>query len=146
MKSVTKILALGAVFTLLMATNVQAQCDVSAYTRKCVQFLKPKGFQFLKSYKIDGKNGNRETVRYSYVFSRGTTYLITLANAEQDTKGVKLTLLSPSKQVMTSSYSSVAKKNFPIQLKCQRTGIYYLNFEFDQGSDYCAASVLGFKR
>jgi hypothetical protein len=84
---------------------------------------------------------------YSYVFSNGTNYIVTLANDAKDNKGLYVTLLDSEKKPVASSYIEKDKKYLPaITLKCSRTGIYYLSYELREGKDFCGSSVIGFKR
>ncbi|MCS6795970.1 MAG: hypothetical protein RMJ97_06120 [Raineya sp.] len=124
-----------------------AQCDVTEYTNKCAERLKPQGYKYLKSYKLDFMNGSKKQIIYSYVFSNNTSYRITLANGDKDNKGLFVTLLDSEKKPVVSSYLEKEKKYMPaIDIKCSRTGIYYLAYEVKEGKDYCGSSVIGFKR
>jgi hypothetical protein len=137
-------IVLALAFMLPMVSTF-AQCDVKTYTGACIQKMKPMGGKFLKSYKLEGKAQN--AIEHSYTFSKGTTYVITLANDDPNNKGLKVTLLDEKKRVITSSYNPDTKKYYSsIEIRCQKAGIYYMSYSYDGKTDYCAASVLGFKR
>ncbi|MDX2304270.1 MAG: hypothetical protein NW226_15810 [Microscillaceae bacterium] len=122
----------------------QAECDAKPYKDKCVASL-PDGYTFLKSYTIDGQNGTRKKVMYSYIFSKNTAYLVMLANGSAQTKGVKVTLKDSNRKQLASSFAN--GKFYPaLAYKCNATGIYFLEFEFDGATSFCAGSVLAFKR
>lgn len=130
-----------------LASLAKAQCDVTEYTNKCAERLKPQGYKYLKSYKLDFMNGSKKQIIYSYVFSNNTQYRITLANGDKDNKGLFVTLLDSEKKPVASSYLEKEKKYMPaIDIKCSRTGIYYLAYELREGNEYCGSSVIGFKR
>ncbi len=138
-----KVLFLLLAFSFAYLAN--AQCDVTEYTNKCAERLKPDGFKYLKSYKLDFMNGSKKQIIYSYVFSNNTSYRITLANSAN--KGLFVTLMDSEKKPVASSYLEKEKKYMPaIDIKCSRTGIYYLAYEVKEGQDYCGSSVIGFKR
>lgn len=138
-----KVLFLLLAFSFAYLAN--AQCDVTEYTNKCAERLKPDGFKYLKSYKLDFMNGSKKQIIYSYVFSNNTSYRITIANS--DNKGLFVTLMDSEKKPVASSYLEKEKKYMPaIDIKCSRTGIYYLAYEVKEGKDYCGSSVIGFKR
>ncbi|PKQ70722.1 hypothetical protein [Raineya orbicola] len=138
-----KVLFLLLAFSFAYLAN--AQCDVTEYTNKCAERLKPDGFKYLKSYKLDFMNGSKKQIIYSYVFSNNTSYRITLANGNN--KGLFVTLMDSEKKPVASSYLEKEKKYMPaIDIKCSRTGIYYLAYEVKEGKDYCGSSVIGFKR
>lgn len=143
---------IGYIFAMIVAlfavtNNVVAQCDVTSYTSKCVEKLKPQSYRFVKSYKVDFQKGKVNDVEYSYVFSRGNTYLITLSNGDAKTQGLKFTLLDTEKKALVSSYNDENKAySSAVQLKCQRTGVYYLKYTHEKTTNYCGASVIGMKR
>ncbi|MDX1904779.1 MAG: hypothetical protein SFU27_11530 [Thermonemataceae bacterium] len=138
------------VFSLLMmalSPIAFAQCDVKDYTNECTDRLKPLGFRYLKSYKLDFLNGSKKQIMHSYVFSSGTSYIITLANAQKNNQGLYVTIRNSEKKAIASSYLEKDKKYMPaITIACSRTGIYYLDFQVKEGKNYCGASVVGFKR
>ncbi|KOY85400.1 hypothetical protein AD998_03855 [bacterium 336/3] len=136
-----------SVFLMTIASFAQAQCDVTEFTNKCADRLKPLGFKYLKSYKLDFLNGSKKQIMYSYVFSNGTNYIVTLANNQKDNKGLYVTLLDSEKRPVASSYVERDKKYLSaITIKCSRTGIYYLAYEVKEGREFCGSSVIGFKR
>jgi hypothetical protein len=124
-----------------LSWNLQAQCRVEQYTDKGMKKLQGEaGYTFLKSYPVSG--GAKE---FSYIFSQGTQYIITLANSEADNKGFFITLLDSNKKSVGTSLNN--GKFYPtISFNCKATGIYYLKFSFDGTDDQCAAGVLGMKR
>lgn len=142
MKSLVKICP-SVFFVFLLSYSVaSAQCDADRYTNKCLEKL-TTGYTFMKSYKIDGNGGNKPKVEYSYVFSKGTNYMVTLANKDPELKGMSLSLYDSSRKLVASN--KVDNKYFSaIGYTCAATGIYYLTFSFDETQDYCAAAVLGF--
>lgn len=141
-----KIILLSVCFVLIAFWG-NAQCDVTEYTNKCAERLKPQGYRFLKSYKLDFLNGSKKQIMYSYVFSNNTTYRITLANGDKDNRGLYVTLLDSEKRPVASSYMAKEKRYMPaIDIKCSRTGIYYLAYAVNEGKNFCGSSVIGFKR
>ncbi len=144
MKNSLKVVKSVLVMMFLFFTfGAYAQCDVTKYTDKCVEKLKPAGFRYLKSYKIDTQNGKKAVVDYAYVLSAGITYIITLSST--DTKGLFVRLLDSQKKEIVSSYNG--SQFFPaVQIKAQKTGIYYFSYAFKDSKTHCGASVLGLKR
>ena len=131
----------------VMTNNAVAQCDVTSYTSKCVEKLKPQSYRFVKSYKVDFQKGKVNDVEYSYVFSRGNVYLITLSNGDAKTQGLRFTLLDTDKKPLVSSYNDENKQySSAVQLRCQRTGVYYLKYTHEKTTNFCGASVIGMKR
>lgn len=119
-------------------------CDAKVYKDNCVKNL-PDGYTFLKSYTIDGKDGSRKKVDYSYIFSKGTRYILLLSNGDPKTSGLKVSIYDSNRKFLTSSY--LRNKYYPAVIyECNATGIYFFSFEFENTNRFCAASVLALKR
>ncbi|EAY29586.1 hypothetical protein M23134_00470 [Microscilla marina ATCC 23134] len=140
----------GIVFFVgLSSQSVFAQkCNMKQFKDKCVTALqRQRGYTFLKSYPLDGQGGVKKKIKYSYILSRGNTYLLTMANRRADAKGISVTITTSSGKTLLSSYDESKKKfHAVVGFKPKVTGIYYFTFEFQNTRNYCAASVLGFKR
>lgn len=138
------IFALGIIFITASVSQSFAQCDTEKHVEACIPKL-PDGFTFLKSYNIDGKGGAKDKVEYSYVFTKGATYNVMICNDGESTDGIILTLYdSNRKKVASTKYEGSTLRS--IAFPCQVTGIYYITFTFENSSNYCGGSVLGFKR
>lgn len=125
-------------------TNAAAQCDPEQYTSACIPKL-ANGFNFLKSYKVNGEGGSKDKVEYSYVFTKGTQYMINLCSTGETPDGVVVTLYdSQRNKVASSKYNGqfISAIAYP----CNTTGIYYIQYTFENSDSHCAGSALGFKR
>lgn len=71
------VFAAFALIATLTSSDVFAQCDSDGFSNACIPKL-ASGFNFLKSYKIDSEGGAKEKVEFSYVFTKGTQYMINL--------------------------------------------------------------------
>lgn len=128
----------------LMTQNTQAQCNTDLYTNLALKSLAP-GYTFVKSYRIDGKNGDRKKVEYTCVFSKDTNYMVRMVGKDGGQEGLVVTLYDSKRAQLATSY--VSSKFYPgFTYKCTATGIYYLSFTFKDSKSYCGAAVLGFRR
>ena len=126
----------------LSALEVIGQCNSDALSNQCIPKLSA-GFNFLKSYKIE--KGGKDFVEYSYVFTKGTQYMINICAAAQPTDGIVVSLFdSQRNKVATSKINGqfISAIAYP----CSTTGIYYIQYTFDNSTAYCGGSALGFKR
>lgn len=123
---------------------VMGQCNPDTYTVACVPKLSA-GFNFLKSYKIDGDAGAKEKVEYSYVFTKGTQYMINLCADGTATDGIIVSLFDASRNRVASSKIDNQVLG-AIQYPCNATGIYYIQYTFEKSASFCGGSALGFKR
>jgi hypothetical protein len=122
--------------------DVIAQCNAETLSSSCIPKL-GTGFNFLKSYKIE--KGGKEFVEYSYVFTKGTQYMINICAGGTNTDGIVVSLFDSNRnKVASSKYNGqfLTAMTYP----CNTTGIYYIQYTFDGSTSYCGGSALGFKR
>ena len=126
----------------LTAVEVVGQCNADALSSQCIPKL-ATGFNFLKSYKIE--KGAKEVVEYSYVFTKGTQYMINICAPGQNTDGIVVSLFDSNRNKVASSKVN-GQFISAIAYPCATTGIYYIQYTFDGSNSYCGGSALGFKR
>ena len=130
-------------FISLIPQSTSAQCNPEEYTNQCIPIL-ADGYNFLKGYKIDGRGGEKTKVEYSYVFTKGTQYMINICSPDE-TPGIVINLFdSKRNRVATSSMEGQLLK--AIQFPCNATGIYYISYTFEGSQLYCGGSALGFSK
>jgi hypothetical protein len=126
------------------SSKLIGQCNSDNFSNACIPKL-AGGFNFLKSYKIDGEGGSKDKVEYSYVFTKGTQYMINICANGQATDGIVVTLFDSGRNKVASSKINgqfIAAIAYP----CNATGIYYIQYTFDGSASHCGGSALGFKR
>ncbi len=127
---------------ILSALDVIGQCNSEALSNQCIPKL-AAGFNFLKSYKIE--KGSKDYVEYSYVFTKGTQYMINICAPNQPTDGIVVSLFDSNRNKVATSKVN-GQFISAIAYPCNTTGIYYIQYTFDGSSQYCGGSALGFKR
>jgi hypothetical protein len=121
-----------------------SQCNPDNFANACIPKL-ASGFNFLKSYKVDGEGGSKDKVEYSYVFTKGTQYMINLCANGSATDGIVVTLFDSGRNKVATSKIN-GQFISAIAYPCNATGIYYIQYTFDGSADKCGGSALGFKR
>lgn len=120
------------------------QCETTSVLPACLGLL--KDFTFVKSLTIDKdlfKAGNTEA-EYSYLFSKGTTYLVTVCDNNPINKKMVLNFYDSKDKLITSSYNEAEKKHYlSITFPCTATGIYTLKYSFLNNNVSCGISVIG---
>jgi hypothetical protein len=124
-------------------SKLVGQCNSDNFSNACIPKL-AGGFNFLKSYKIDGEGG-KEKVEYSYVFTKGTQYMINLCADGQATDGIVVSLFDSGRNKVATSKIN-GQFISAIAYPCNATGIYYIQYTFDGSTAKCGGSALGFKR
>ncbi|MEQ8302359.1 MAG: hypothetical protein RIB47_03125 [Cyclobacteriaceae bacterium] len=126
------------------SSELIGQCDADNLSSACIPKLST-GFNFLKSYKIDGEGGAKDKVEYSYVFTKGTQYMINLCAPGESADGLVVSLFDAQRNKVASSKVN-GQFISAIAYPCNATGIYYIQYTFDGSASYCGGSALGFKR
>ena len=127
----------------LSTLEVIGQCNSEALSTACIPKL-AAGFNFLKSYKIE--KGGKEFVEYSYVFTKGTQYMINICAGTGDSvDGIVVSLYDSNRNKVASSKIN-GQFISAIAYPCNTTGIYYIQYTFDGSTQNCGGSALGFKR
>src|SRR5262245_21618110 len=86
----------------ICSADLVGQCDTETLTNACIPKL-AAGFNFLKSYKIDSEGGAKDKVEYSYVFTKGTQYMINLCAAGNATDGLVVSLFDSNRNKVATS-------------------------------------------
>jgi hypothetical protein len=124
--------------------ELNGQCNPDNFANACIPKL-ASGFNFLKSYKVDGAGGTKDKVEYSYVFTKGTQYMINLCANGAATDGIVVTIFDSGRNKVASSKIN-GQFISAIAYPCNATGIYYIQYTFDGSAGKCGGSALGFKR
>ena len=123
-----------------------AQCDLKSLKPNCIGQL-ASGFTYIKSYPLEKTKINlKDEIEYSFVFSKGTIYMLTFANSEGKASNIEITLYDPSHKKITSNFDVGTGSYIPLGYKCSATGVHYMTFKFKDGKIPCGLSILGFKR
>lgn len=133
-----------AVLFFFAASEVNAQCNPDTHTNACIPKLS-QGFNFLKSYKVDGQGGNKTKVEYSYVFTKGTQYMLNVCGPGGSNDGIIINLYDSKRNLVGSSVHN-GQQLAAFVYPCSTTGIYYITYTFDGSNEFCGGSALGFKR
>jgi hypothetical protein len=126
----------------LSTLEVLGQCNSETLSTQCIPKL-ATGFNFLKSYKVE--KGGKEFVEYSYVFTKGTQYMINICATGTNTDGIVVSLYDSNRNKVASSKIN-GQFISAIAYPCNTTGIYYIQYTFDGSTQNCGGSALGFKR
>ena len=118
-----------------------AQCNSAELSNQCIPRL-VSGFNYIKSYSIDGE---KEKTEYSYVFCKDTQYLINICTPNRDIEGIIVNLFD-SKRNKVASNKLENKYISRLAYQCNSSGIYYIQYSFDGSKAHCANSALAFKR
>ena len=140
-----------ASFILLIVTfgfYVNAQCSDDIKT-KCIPDLNT--YTTLKTYKISlDKRKNKRVpapkARYSLMLSKGTRYRISGCVDDKTQEKMVFSLFDNFGEV-SSSYNKERGKHYPaFEFICNKSGVYYLTFEFKNGVAGCGGASVAMRK
>ena len=102
MKKLIFWIALCAGF-MLSGWSAMGQCNSELYVNKSMKSLE-SGFQYSKSYRIDGRGGNWRKVEYTCVISKDTNYQIRITGKDGAAQGLIGTLYDSKRNELVSSF------------------------------------------
>lgn len=137
-----KILLLSFFIVTSVSRITFAQCNTEELCNDCIPKLS-SGFNFLKTYKVQGGS---DKVEYSYVFTKGTQYMITVCEPPANPNGTIMVTLFDAQRNKVASNKIGGSLIPAIAYPCNATGIYYLQYTFEDKSPRCGGSALGFKK
>ena len=135
-KITLNLLALPLIF---FCNSVLAQCP----TDNCAGKL--GDFTFIKSVPIDPGKTENKPHQYSYLFSKGSTYMILIC--DQSIKGSRLlvNIYDSNRKLVATNH--VKKKYYnSLTLPINATGIYYIESYYESSKDACGVNIIGFTR
>jgi hypothetical protein len=122
--------------------SAQTPCDAEDLGYQCISKLAPD-FNFLRKYKVEG--GGSDKIEYSYVFTQGTQYMLTICEGTQNSQNINVNIFDSKRNLIASSKNS-SQSVSAIAYSCNAAGIYYIQYTFEKPDAKCGGSVLGFKR
>lgn len=129
----------------LAGPSAQAQCNSELYVNRALKEV-PKDFTFVKSFRINGKNGTKKSINYTCVFSKGSAYNFRIEGQDGGSENIIAQLFDAKRNKLASNFYQ-GKYYRSFDYNCKSTGIYYLTFRFaPDAKSYCGGAVLSFKR
>ena len=127
-------------FTLSIGLYAQAQCSTSNCPSKLGDFT------YIKTIYVDQTKNETKPNQISYLFSKGSTYMI--LSCDQEIKGSRLIVNIYDKSKNLIATNKVKRKVYPsIEYPCPATGMYYIESYYEEDSkDPCGVNVIGFKK
>ncbi len=137
-----KVFLLLVFFTIIIA-GTNAQCG-DALIDICHEHLGDT--RFLRSFPVQldeqSSGGSLPVQRYNMVLNAGTTYRIFACNAEEYPGKVIISLYFQDRLVGTT-YLVDQRRHLPfIQFNCNTSGVYNIDFYFEDGKEGCAMGMV----
>lgn len=139
-----KMLKIILLLTVIMSSASSfGQCDSDEFLDNCAANLET--YTFIKAFNVSMKKSDK--VEYSYVFSKGSSYMIIVCDQNVPGKKMIVNLYDRNHKLIVSSYNRKTKSYYPsLVYPCSATGVYYMEATFEDSKGGCGVCILGFKK
>lgn len=134
---------LSLIISILFSFHSFAQCNSDSFYDECATQLNKA--IFMKAFNVSSEKFKKgeSSVEYGYIYSKGTTYIITACDTENNKMIVEL--YDRTKKLIVSNYDRTNRVfDSKMTYACIETGVYYLRFKFKKEAEGCGLSLLGF--
>jgi hypothetical protein len=121
------------------------QSDSDELLDKCAGNLGT--YNYIKSFRVNSGLWKKVNSEYSYVFSKGSTYIMIACNESTDKGKMIISLYDRDNKLIASNYDENTKSYYSdLLFPCSATGVYYIRISFEgmkRGHGIC---ILGFNK
>ncbi len=118
---------------------IKAQCPTSNCNSKLGDFT------YIKTIYVDPTKLETTPNSISYLFSKGSTYMIVCCDQEMKGNRLIVNVYDKSKNLIASNKQK--KKVYPsIQYPCSATSMYYIESYYEGSKDPCGVNIIGFSK
>lgn len=131
---------------LILATGVLTRAQSSdPLVSNCV-ISAGSNTRYLKDFRVQlGKGSSPGEMRYKAQISlwKNTKYRFSMCNSDDSEGQLILTIKDESNKVVLSSFDESTKKVYPfVDFICNKSGIYTLNYDFNEGNQGSGIGVV----
>ena len=121
------------------------QCDTDVFLDKCSSNLGT--YNYIKSFVTNANPQKKTNPEFSYVFSKGSTYIMIACTENEAGGNLIISLYDRNHYLIASTYDEKTKKYYnELQYPCSATGVYYIKATFEGTKKACGMCILGFSR
>ena len=105
-------------------------------------------YQYLKSYRVDGKAGRLMGLEYTIVMKEGAEYKFSIQTPEgkDNANGIVMKIYDRRTKKRVFTNFSASGLGTSLTYKSPKTGLYDVRFSFRGSKSYCGICVCGEKR
>lgn len=138
-------LAIMITYLFLFPNIILGQCDTDSFLNKCAPNLGT--YNYIKSFVAIADAKNATKTEFSYVFSRGSTYIIIECPENLNGGNMIVGLYNMEHKLLASTYDVKTKKYYAeLNYTCSATGVYYIKPTFEGTTSGCGLCILGFNK
>ncbi len=130
---------------LTAGTQLSAQCNFKAYQEFSAAKM-PDNHRLLKSFHLDGKDGEKKQVEVKLNLRKDTNYHFQLATgADGGAEGVVAAVMNNKNNEVASSYDHTGYRE-RFNYRCRASGVYTIVFTFKEAEIYCGAATVSVEK
>lgn len=139
------ILLIIVIFSSFMAKSQCSSTLLPVASEQLEDFIYIKEFQVKLKEVKEARDANQITI--PIMLNKGTKYRFVIDDAKEYEGRLIFELHSDRGKRILSSYVEEVKKNYSVlEFVCNRSGMYFLNLEFQEYKEGCGLLVYGFKK
>ncbi|MGB3798502.1 MAG: hypothetical protein WA952_01735 [Lewinella sp.] len=128
-------------FLLFTGHSLTAQCNFSAY-QEYSESKMPEGHRLIKSFNLDGKDGDKKQVEVKLNLRKDTNYHFQMATgSDGGAEGVVAAVMNNKNNEVASSYNHTGYQE-RFNYRCRDSGVYTIVFTFKEAEIYCGAATV----
>lgn len=138
------VLFISVIFSSLYVKSQCSETLLPEATKKLDTFTYTKDFKIKLKEVVQSRD--EKYVSVSVMLNKGTKYRFVLDDAKEYEGRLIFELFSDRGRQL-SSYEPVVEKHYTVlEYTCNRSGMYFMNFEFKDAKEGCGVLVYGFKK
>lgn len=140
-----KLMQLLVLSTFLFPKSLFGQCESDILLDKCASDLGT--YNYIRSYKVNAYSRRKADSEFSYVFSKGSTYIMLPCTENSDYGKMVISIYDRDHKLLASTYDENTRKYYSdLQYPCSVTGLYYIKATFKDTKRGYGTCILGFNR
>ncbi len=129
----------------LIPEKNSGQCASNEFLDNCATSLGT--YTFIKAFHIKIKPRKKYTIEYSYIFSKGSSYIIVICDRNIEGKRMITNLYDRSHKLVVSNYDKEnSEYHSYFVYPCTATGVYYIESYFEGTKGGCGVNIIGFSK
>jgi hypothetical protein len=126
----------------MFSFSVYSQCDTDEFLDDCATNLGT--YNYIRSFTANAAQRKKTEREFTYVFSKGSSYLMVACNSKLNKGKVIITLFDRNHdRIGSTSYEEYGKDFSALKFQCNTTGVYHIRISFAGTSRGCGMCILG---
>ena len=128
--------------SLIFSFSAYCQCDTDELPDDCATNLGT--FNYIRSFTANAAQRKKSSREFTYVFSKGSTYLMVACTEKLNNGKMIITLYDRNHDQIATTSNEENGKDYPaLKFECNTTGVYHFRISFAGTNKGCGICILG---